>query len=180
MTRRITKKNLSSALTRENAQSWRWRLLVLVFGIVFTAGLASAQSPKIAKDLQEKVDSVSKANGDERVDVIVQFKHTLSEASHEKVRAKGGVLNARLHVVKAGAYSVPANRLKELAEDDDVAYISPNRHLKGHLDVTAATVNAPVAWASGWDGTGIGVAVIDSGIAGADDLNYSNSSATRI
>ena len=40
----------------------------------------------------------------------------------------------------------------------------------GSLDIVTATVNAPYAWQYGWDGTGVGVAVIDSGITPKDDL----------
>src|SRR5204862_3157609 len=59
----------------------------------------------------------------------------------------------------------------------DVAYISPNRPLSGTsastLDYAAETVNAPMArqqW--GLDGTGIGVAVIDSGVTAVGDLYW--------
>src|SRR5262249_40631004 len=75
-----------------------------------------------------------------------------------------GVLKTKLDFIKGAHYSVPVESLDALADDPDVAYISPDRRLNGLLDNTAAVVNANVAWQSGWDGTGIGVAVIDSGI----------------
>jgi hypothetical protein len=45
-----------------------------------------------------------------------------------------------------------------------VSYISLDRPLGASLDYTAAAVGAPMAWNSGLAGSGVGVAVIDSGI----------------
>jgi serine protease AprX len=41
---------------------------------------------------------------------------------------------------------------------------SPDRSLTAKLDNTAAAVNASVVWKAGYNGSGIGVAVLDSGI----------------
>ncbi len=79
--------------------------------------------------------------------------------------------------VRSAHYTVPGAALKTLSEDPDVAYISPNRPLKGMLNVTAATVHSDVANAQGYTGTGIGVAVIDSGIA---DMPEFHSGQSRI
>src|SRR5205814_685201 len=83
-------------------------------------------------------------------------------------------LKTKLDVIKGAHYSVPANSLKDLEKDPDVAYISPNRPLSGTatstLDYTPEAVNAPAAWRQwGLDGTGIGVAVIDSGVSAGGD-----------
>jgi serine protease AprX len=43
-------------------------------------------------------------------------------------------------------------------------FISPDHKLRSHVDVASKTINAPLLWSSGYTGTGIGVAVIDSGI----------------
>jgi len=52
--------------------------------------------------------------------------------------------------------------------------------LKRTLDTTAQTVNANLVWPSGWDGTGVGVAVIDSGVAAKADLTASDGVRSRI
>src|SRR5207248_2190787 len=60
------------------------------------------------------------------------------------------------------------------AADPDVAYISPDRPLKGSsLDYAPESVNAPWAWTQrALDGKGIGVAVIDSGVTPVGDLYW--------
>jgi serine protease AprX len=105
--------------------------------------------------------------------------------------SRGGRLRNELRVVNAATYSISAAALKNLAKDPDVAYISPDRALKGMgtvsstatLDYHTDTINAPYAWGTGLDGTGIGVAVIDSGIYDMPDLHGAgpgNSGKTRV
>ena len=120
--------------------------------------------PKIARDL-EGVDPASK------VDVIVQFAKQPTGANHQRILDRGGEFKRDLSIIKAGHYSVPASALADLASDPDVVSISPDRAVRGLLDLTADAVNAHVAWQSyGLSGDDIGVAVIDSGIATSRDL----------
>ena len=70
--------------------------------------------------------------------------------------------------------------IASLASNPQVAYISPNRPTSSLLDVTAQTVNADQVWSEGWTGTGVGVAVIDSGVALKQDLAASDGSHSRV
>jgi hypothetical protein len=75
-------------------------------------------------------------------------------------------------LIKSGSYSVPASTLADLAADPDVAYISFDRPVQSTatgnssltFDYYDTTVNAPVGCQLGYTGTGVGVAVIDSGM----------------
>jgi serine protease AprX len=78
-----------------------------------------------------------------------------------------------MHFIKAAGFHVPAKALARLASDPDVVYISPDRALTSLLSNAAPAINAPYAWSFGYDGTGIGVAIVDSGISGHDDLKDS-------
>src|SRR3984957_9797128 len=73
-----------------------------------------------------------------------------------------------------------AAQIQTVSRDSNVNYISPNRPTKGTLDITTSAVNANIAWGMGYTGTGIGVAVIDSGIYAHDDLKTANGSGSRI
>jgi len=123
--------------------------------------------PKIAPELN-RLDTRS------TVEVIVQFREVPSERHHESVRGHGGTLRKTLEIVNAGHYSLPARALRALANDPEVAYISPDYELSGSLDNADVAVNANIAFTYGWDGTGIGVAVLDSGIANHPDLKNSS------
>ena len=137
------------------------------------AGAAFAGNGRLAKEL-ESLDPAS------NVDVIVQFKQAPTEAHHQKVRARGGLHKRSLDLVKGSLYSVPAGRLKELADDPDVVSISPDRPLQGVLDNAAPAVLGDIAQKYGWDGTGIGVAVLDSGMKDIADLQSKNGTGSRI
>src|SRR2546427_2104206 len=66
---------------------------------------------------------------------------------------------------------VKGGSLSSLASHSGVAYISPDRPVAGALDDVVTAVNGDLAFAGGWNGKGIGIAVIDSGVGSAYDLN---------
>ena len=141
----------------------RFALAAVIF--LLLAGMAFARHPKLAVDL-DNMDPNS------NVEVIIQFKHSPTEAHHQMVRDRGGALRVSFHSIKGAVYTVPAGALEALANESEVTHISPNRPLGAKLDNTAAAVNAAVAWNSyGLTGAGISVAVIDSGISDHPDLH---------
>src|SRR6266566_1615778 len=157
--------------------TWGARFALLTLITLVVAGLCLADGKhKLSKDL----DALKGSHSGATVDVIIQFNQTPTDAHHQKVQNKGGVLKTKLDFIKGAHYSVPVESLDALADDPDVAYISPDRRLSGSLDNTAAAVNAKVAWQSGWDGTGIGVAVIDSGITYHSDLYGTTGSGGKL
>ena len=141
-----------------------------VWGLVLLACSTAwaGESKKLSRDL-------ASLDPNSDVKVIVQWKDTPDDGKHQKVRKHGGQLRSTLKSIKAGAYSVPTSALKSLANDPDVLYVSPDRPLKGSLDNSVAAVNASAAWKAGWNGSGITVAVIDSGIANGGDLDSNGS-----
>src|SRR6266581_3823305 len=157
--------------------TWGARLALLALMILLAAGLSLADGKhKLSKDL----DALKGSNSGGTVDVIIQFNQTPTDAHHQKVQNKGGVLKTKLDFIKGAHYSVPVESLDAIADDPDVTYISPDRRLSGALDQTAAAVNAQAAWQAGWDGTGIGVAVIDSGITYHSDLYNTGGSGGKL
>jgi serine protease AprX len=147
------------------------KTFVLFLSAFLTSGLC-AGSGKLAKDL-EALDPAA------NVDVIVQFKQAPTEVQHQRVMSRGGVHKKALDLIKGALYSIPANKLKELSEDPDVVYISPDRTVNSTssttttmgLDYFRESMNDLTAQQSGWTGKGVGVAVIDSGITNLGDFS---------
>src|SRR5258705_1981956 len=127
--------------------TWSARLALLALITMLVAGLclADGKKHKLSKDL----DAVKGGHNGATVDVIIQFNQTPTDAHHQKVQNKGGVLKTKLDVIKGAHYSVPTGSLEDLEKDPDVAYISPNRSLSGTatstLDYSPESVNAPTA-----------------------------------
>src|SRR5467141_3093346 len=109
---------------------------------------------KISPDLKSVKPEAS-------VDVIVQFRRPPSDAD-----LLGEDVNKKAELV-----SVKGANLSSLASHANVVYISPNRGVKGSLDHVVTAINADIAYAHGWNGTGVGVAIVDSGVGSVDDLN---------
>jgi len=129
---------------------------------------------KIAKD-------IDRHNPNARIDVIVQFKVTPTAEHYQRMASRGATVKTRLHGIKAAAFRMPVSALAKLEKDSDVLYVSPDRKvtLKNSYEEFAPAVEAEVAAQQyGLDGTGIGIAVIDSGIA--DHADFHTTSGTRV
>jgi serine protease AprX len=119
------------------------------------------------------------------VDVIIQFnsagmsrglQYQLNSIQNMVQQYDGSGQMQRQHgdtvfnYIDALHVTVPAALIPWLKANPAVKYISVDRPTTKFLDFTTAAVNASFAWHYGFDGTGIGVAVIDSGIARKHDL----------
>ncbi len=125
---------------------------------------------KFSSDLHQRVD----ANG--MVTVIVQHRQMPSNAHLKGMQGRGATIKSKFHTIRAVTMRVPVSMLAELANDPNVAYITPDRTQKMTANpVTeefATAVEADIASSQyAFDGTGVGVALIDSGIAVHPDLN---------
>src|SRR5271165_110875 len=138
----------------------RW--LTLMFAILIPA-MVFANDAKLAPELKQ-------AASDHVVSVIVQYKTVPGNIHKDRIRMSGGAVVRDLALVKSVTAQVPSSALAALSEDDAVVYISPDRPVRSHMNNAAPAVLASYAWSLGLDGSGIGVAVIDSGIHNVDDL----------
>jgi serine protease AprX len=98
------------------------------------------------------------------VQVVIQWKVPASPARQKKIADLTGTVLGEFSSTNAGVYRLPAAALATLENDADVTYVSIDRKVKHKLDLTAAAVNAQAAWGAGLTGSGIGVALIDSGV----------------
>ena len=115
---------------------------------------------------------------DKPVDVIVQFKSTPGSTD---LTADGAAFKSDLPLIHAQLVTANGALLSTLAEHENVVYISPDRKLKGATNTVVTAVNADLANANGWNGTGVGVAVLDSGVNSVKDLNSGgNGSPSRV
>src|SRR6266478_8180999 len=122
----------SSGDTVLRTTTWGRRIALLALITLLAAGLsfADGKKNKLSKDL----DALKGGHNGATVDVIIQFNQTPTAAHHQKVQSKGGVLKTNLDFIKGAHYSVPVESLDTLANDPDVAFISPDREVSGSLD----------------------------------------------
>src|ERR1700719_4812860 len=77
---------------------------------------------KFSKDLQQQQ---SDANG--MVTVIVQFQQMPNDAAINAIQAHGAKLKSKLKSIRALTLTVPVSMLADLANNPNVAYITPDR-----------------------------------------------------
>src|SRR5262249_17382466 len=108
----------------------------------------------------------------------VQFK--LPMGNPGSIFGAYGQIKKNLSSIKAIHMKLPEFVIPVLASSPYVAYITPDRRTTGSLDVTNGSVYADLAWQYGYTRTGVGVAVVDSGVALRDDLKNSSGTASRV
>ena len=170
----------------EQSSTWfRFFLLAVVATLVLVPATLSAQvgskasganaHGKVAADIAD-----FPLNSDGTVNVIVQFKQT-PKAHASEMAAQGGRLKFSFDHINGAAYRIPVKMLVWLEKHPDVAYVSPDRPNKVASDDDIPAVEGDVARQQyGLDGTGVGVAIIDSGVFNHDDLQKSAGLGSRI
>src|ERR1700756_5391783 len=76
----------------------------------------------------------------------------------------GGTILGQLPLVNGVVALLDHNGIVSLSNQSNVVYISKDRTLTPFFDNAAPAVNASAAWQSNYTGSGIGVALIDSGV----------------
>ena len=130
-------------------------------------------------------DFRSPAGANGMVKVIVQYRAMPATTNFTSMLSRGATLHSRLETIRGVTMTVPASMLEELQSDPNVLYVTPDRPVQmtstnPSTEEFATAVEADIAASQyGLDGTGIGVAIIDTGISSNSDLNNA-SGKTRV
>lgn len=164
-------------MTKDPLRSFAKSGMLLVLGalVLLANCVASATPLRLSSDLTVR-------NSSDQVDVIVQYRQAPTLVQHQRLLQRGATLRQEFQSLNARAYRVSSSALAELEADPNVLYVSLDRAVHSTavsspaplLDFHTDTTNAPAAWAQGLDGSGVGVAVIDSGIDDIPDLHGTN------
>jgi serine protease AprX len=133
-------------------------------GVNLVTAVARGQNVKIAPELLQ-VDPESS------VDVIVQLRQATHDEGLSRLISRGVRHNRKLSLIRSSVFSVKAREIGALADDPDVEYIALDHQVRG----TEFSGTADYGWmaVSGigerygrlpYDGSNIGIAVIDSGV----------------
>ena len=120
---------------------------------------------KLSSDLQGLVSNA--ASGKERVSVILQADDIRSGKFNALLKRHGVRVHERLQQLGALEVELPVSAVETLAASKQTSYLSLDReiHSLGHVEkTTGAEDMRKVSGNSGLDGTGIGIAILDSSI----------------
>jgi len=140
----------------------------LVVFLTFTPAMAGkGDKAGIAPDLQQKIGRQSPS---QPVRVLLNLGDSDPKVVAGKIKALGGAVRTHYRNVGIMVVDLPLGAVGGLAEIDGLDYISPDRQVNGlasQLETTtgASLVNSGVFSSQNTiDGSGVGVAVLDSGI----------------
>jgi serine protease AprX len=154
----------------------RWLLGTLSAGAVVLGAVPAAAAAKSAPPVVQSVLAREAVARPKRIEsVIVQFKPGVRMAVAKALfRLAGGHITNVLPIIHGLAGTMQAHEAKLLGRSRWVHAITINERIKGtaqNLQAELATtypldVDAPLAWNYQFQGQGVGVAVIDSGVDG--------------
>jgi serine protease AprX len=134
---------------------------------------ASGSSSKVSPDLAALIRS---DRGGSRANLIVQFGGESQAIEDSLLLSLGAKVKQRLNKLNSRVVELPLPAVEALARHDEVRYISTDRPLGtlGHLSSTTGTdavrtqtttsLDGLITTTTVFDGTGVGIAIIDSGI----------------
>src|SRR3989441_2795024 len=143
---------------------------VLALTLSFSPALAAKGGKAgVASDLQEKVEKESPSNS---VRVLVNLDGGDPLAVAGKIKELGGEVRGHFRNVGVMVVDLPLGAVDSLAEVEGLDYVAPDRPVAGLASQLETTTGAALAYGgttslsnfSGIDGSGVGVAVLDSGI----------------
>jgi len=153
---------------RRNA-AWGRRFVVLVT-MLLAASCSVAQSSKLSRDLQALPSAAT-------VRVVTQYYNPPTSTDLNTAKALGASNGKGLGLVKGFRFTISQGQLTKLiSQDSNIKYISLDRPLRGAMNNAVPAVGADIARSLGYDGTGVGVAVIDSGVNPVWDLTQAGTS----
>lgn len=149
-----------------HSAAWGKRLgVMLLLATAVAFGQGRGNSGRLSPELNGLFSQAvhGKANG-QTVNVIVQYKQVPTAAHYSTMHSRGGVLKSKLHMIKGAAFTIPVSALVALNGDPEIVAVSIDHPMNVADDLTNDATGVPSAWNAGFNGAGVGVAVIDSGI----------------
>lgn len=157
--------------------------LLTLLVVMLATSLCVAAPRKLSPELNSMA-SRTQQTSEEFVDVIIQFRQgTVLQDHVNRMQGLGASHRSSLDVVHGGLFRIPASLLSTLANDPDVVYVSPDRKIM-HTSIWDYILDASQATQviqAGYDGSGIGIAIIDSGVrANHPDLQNLRTGNSRV
>ncbi|HBB86539.1 MAG TPA: hypothetical protein DC047_02860 [Blastocatellia bacterium] len=164
-------------------------LVLFLFTCILITDRTNAQSfedlNKANKASSDLLAEASSSQGLGALKIILQLKAPMSSALKALLNQKGVRLKASFKNLNAQSLEIPASSLAAVAAFDEVLFISSDRQTAalGHLSETTgadAVRTANGITVDGLDGSGIGIAFLDSGVQSSHTNFLDKSNKTRV
>jgi serine protease AprX len=142
-------------------------LLAVASSVSATALPGQGHSEKLSKEAFEE----GKARDKAKIEVLVRFRRNPGASERTLVRALGGEVR-RHHRSRWMAVRVPGRAVEKMANHPDVEFVAMNHPISASMDVSraAAGLPAPELPESVLKGSGVTIAMLDSGVAAHPEI----------
>ena len=178
-------------------------LALLLSGLALPTAHANARSDerhaKVARDLDDELSTVATpkakwardVNGVRHVQVVIVSNDVDPQMTNlrAQVQRLGGSVHAVHPAVHAMTVQVRASDVRQLSQRSDVVSVSPNRvtqrtfstleSITGTLTSNVRTYSSKTAY-TGSDGSGVGIAILDSGVMKLHDSFDNGAGVQRV
>lgn len=111
--------------------------------------------------------SVFPSAGDGNVKALIAFRGGSETEQSSIIRGQGGKVKKHYSIVDATAVEIPMSAVATLRENSKVIAVEPNSPVKASAEITSwglTRMNGPIVHAGGNMGSGVRVAVLDTGV----------------
>jgi serine protease AprX len=146
--------------------------------ITFTLALTAAASPALASEnrparpkisprVLEEARAKSGPKASDTVDVLVRFRREPGKDERALLAELKGAVKRQFRASRWTSVRVPASKVAKLAEHPDVEFVASDPQVSIMMDAarTAAGIPSADVPESGFTGTGVTIALLDSGVA---------------
>ena len=145
--------------------------------ILATAQYDKSDEPDMKLTIGHQATVMDEPEGSSRYIVVFEDRSPVAvNMAREQVKgfteSQNGKVIHDYSIIKGMAVSIPDDKAGELAALSDVKYVERDQVAYVYLDEAVSQIDADDVWGEGYDGTGVKVCVIDTGIdAGHPDLD---------
>jgi serine protease AprX len=144
-------------------------MILLTLSVLPTTPALGMSKSRVSNGVERKLRSSA---ADDLVRVIIQTHGRPSSTHFNRLHKRGGAVGRTHSAIRGYSATIPASQILDFAGDPEIERVSLDAPVQAHLDVAYKAIRADAALLStgGLDGSGVGVAVIDTGVQGHVDL----------
>ncbi|MEK7248227.1 MAG: S8 family serine peptidase, partial [Chloroflexota bacterium] len=167
---------------------WRWSPAIFVLSFALALALLGGPGYTAPVNVHDAIPQWIAQHPGQAIPVVIQTDDP--SATETQIAAVGGEFKQELGIISSVRATIPANSVNRVASFNGVDYISLDAPVRMASDPNSGsdsaiwslvssfpvTVKADYAWAQGTFGTGVAVAVIDTGISPSGHEDFKNTS----